>query len=289
MTKKILMCTWCTDDYYDFLGVDKLINSIKYFHPEVDYIIFDQKMVEDVYSKYPWMNYAWMIPETCLPFVDEYDMIVHVDGDSTITGSLDELFNSQADLISVRNHNSFNLASAWKPPEMPHFPPYGNGQFIENQKYINTGFIASNNKDFWYEWHELNERYATSNQSKEQILENVYQGCYDEQQTANQIFHSGKYTTEILDPKGSKLSYGISNSWGPQIDPWRSWLQLYMKNGKLCLVDPVEEQEMCVKVLHQAGSQVGYKLNSTFGGLRNWMRSFLSKEVIEYLNEVTNG
>jgi hypothetical protein len=217
-------------------------------------------------------------------------MIVHVDADSTITGPLDELFNSKSDIVSVRNHNSFGLASNWNPPESPIFPPYGDYQYIDNQKYINTGFIASNKKEFWYEWSELNLKYAIQNENcKEQIVSNVYQGCYDEQHTANQIFNSGKYTTEILDPKESNVSYGISNSWGPQNNPWQSWLHLYAKNDRLFLIDPITNKEMCVKVLHQAGAATAKKLNLTFGGFRNWMRSFLSKEVINYLDEITNG
>ena len=43
MMKKIAISTWCTDDYVDYLGVDKLTNSIKYFHPEVDHIIIDSE------------------------------------------------------------------------------------------------------------------------------------------------------------------------------------------------------------------------------------------------------
>ena len=35
--KKIAISTWCTDDYVDYLGVEQLTNSIKYFHPEVDW------------------------------------------------------------------------------------------------------------------------------------------------------------------------------------------------------------------------------------------------------------
>ena len=36
MTKKVAISTWCTDDYVDLIGLDKLHNSIKHFHPEID-------------------------------------------------------------------------------------------------------------------------------------------------------------------------------------------------------------------------------------------------------------
>ena len=52
MSKKICISTWCTDDYKDLLGVEKLANSIKYFHPEVDHVIVDTKMTNEINEKY---------------------------------------------------------------------------------------------------------------------------------------------------------------------------------------------------------------------------------------------
>ena len=86
--KKILVSTWCTDDYSELLGVEKLANSIKYFHPEVDHVIFDTKMTEQIHTEMPWMKPIWMMAATCLPFVEEYDMVVHLDADAVVTGPM---------------------------------------------------------------------------------------------------------------------------------------------------------------------------------------------------------
>ena len=77
MNKKICISTWCTDDYRDLLGVEKLSNSIKYFHPEVDHVIVDTAMTKEINEKYsPWMRDIWMMSPTCLPYIDDYDMVI---------------------------------------------------------------------------------------------------------------------------------------------------------------------------------------------------------------------
>ena len=107
MNKKIAISTWCTDDYVDLIGLDKLHNSIKYFHPEIDHIVYDTKMTRDIEREHPWMKNIWMMSPTCLPHADDYDMVIHLDGDAVVTGPLDEMINSTADVIGVRNNNSF--------------------------------------------------------------------------------------------------------------------------------------------------------------------------------------
>ena len=53
MSKKILISTWCTDDYVDLIGLEKLQNSIKYFHPDVDHVIVDTAMTNKIYEQCP--------------------------------------------------------------------------------------------------------------------------------------------------------------------------------------------------------------------------------------------
>ena len=156
MSKKIAISTWCTDDYAELLGVDKLVNSIKYFHPDVYHVIVDTKMTEVINQVFPWMRPIWMMAPTCSPLAQKYDMVVHLDADAVVVGPMDELFNSDADIIGVRNNNSLDQAGAHGGITIPHLPPFGDGSPIPLQGFINAGLIASNNKQFWYDWHELN-------------------------------------------------------------------------------------------------------------------------------------
>lgn len=43
MTKKIAVTTWVTDDYREYIGVEELKNSFKYFHPDIDFLFLIQK------------------------------------------------------------------------------------------------------------------------------------------------------------------------------------------------------------------------------------------------------
>jgi lipopolysaccharide biosynthesis glycosyltransferase len=110
--KKIIVVTWCTDDWRQLNTLENLEKSFKYFHPNIDFYVFNtQDTIEEV-KKYPWLTKNWMNPVSFLRFIDNYDMFVHLDGDTIITGNLDDLFNSNEDIIGVRNMNNFGNAGA---------------------------------------------------------------------------------------------------------------------------------------------------------------------------------
>jgi hypothetical protein len=284
MNKKILVSTWCTDDYSELLGVEKLANSLKYFHPEVDHVIFDSKMTQEVYEKYSWMKPIWMMPPSCIPFIEEYDMVVHLDADAVVTGPMDEFFNSSADVVGVRNNNSFNKAGSHNGITIHHLSPFGNNELIPVQGFINAGLVGVNRKEFWYDWHNLNKESA---RIKTEV--NPYaHGIGDENDTLNQLFHWNRYNSEIIDPIGSKISYGLSNCWGEDhYNHWESWKNLYVQDEQLCIDDPVNGDRMVVKVLHQAGGSMAAELNRSSGGFRKWFRTAVSEEALDYIDKIT--
>ena len=215
MTKKVAISTWCTDDYVDLIGLDKLHNSIKHFHPEIDHVIVDSKMTKEIEKEIPWMKNIWMMAPSCLPLANDYDMVIHLDGDAVVTGPLDEMINSTAEIIGVRNNNSLNQAGAHNGITIRHMEPFGNGSDIPLQGFINAGMIAAQGKDFWEDWHDVNS----------QVADVTNKGYYnpgwgDENDTLNQIFHSDKYNSEVIDPIGSGVSYGLSNVWGTGNNHW---------------------------------------------------------------------
>ena len=291
MTKKVAISTWCTDDYVDLIGLDKLHNSIKYFHPEIDHVIVDSKMTKEIENEIPWMKNIWMMAPSCLPLADEYDMVIHLDGDAVVTGPLDEMINSTAEIIGVRNNNSLNQAGAHGGITIRHMAPFGDGSDIPLQGFTNAGMIAAQGRDFWEDWHDVNS----------QVADVTNKGYYnpgwgDENDTLNQIFHSDKYNSEVIDPIGSGVSYGLSNVWGTGNNHWESWSQIYVKDDRLYLNDMIKEgwnmvqgDPMCIKVMHQAGGSIAAELNRSAGGFRNWMKTVVSDEVKDYLEVIENG
>ena len=281
--KKIAVTTWVTDDYVDYIGLNELKRSFKHFHPDVDFFVFDTKMTNEAKEKDPWLNNVWMMPPSCLPFVEDYDMVVHIDGDCVVTGPMTELFESEEDIIGVRNNNSLGKASCHTGITIMHIPPYGDGQYIPVQNFINAGLIASNNKQFWYEWHDLNKQ---AKRFKDEV--NPYaHGIGDEQDTLNQIFHSDRYTSKIIDAMGTGLSYGLCNTWGEN-SHWESWSQIYLKDEALYLDDPKTGDPMCIKVMHQAGGSLAADLNKKHGGLREWMKTVIAEEPLQYIHKITS-
>ncbi len=281
--KKIAVTTWVTDDYVDYIGLNELKKSFKHFHPDVDFFVFDTKMTNEAKEKDPWLNNVWMMPPSCLPFVEDYDMVVHIDGDCVVTGPMTELFESEEDIIGVRNNNSLGKASCHTGITIMHIPPYGDGQYIPVQNFINAGLIASNNKQFWYEWHDLNKQ---AKRFKDEV--NPYaHGIGDEQDTLNQIFHSDRYTSKIIDAMGTGLSYGLCNTWGEN-SHWESWSQIYLKDEALYLEDPKTGDPMCIKVMHQAGGSLAADLNKKHGGLREWMKTVIAEEPLQYIHKITS-
>ena len=281
--KKIAVTTWVTDDYVDYIGLNELKRSFKHFHPDVDFFVFDTKMTNEAKEKDPWLNNVWMMPPSCLPFVEDYDMVVHIDGDCVVTGPMTELFESEEDIIGVRNNNSLGKASCHTGITIMHIPPYGDGQYIPVQNFINAGLIASNNKQFWHEWHDLNRQ---AKRFKDEV--NPYaHGIGDEQDTLNQIFHSDRYTSKIIDAMGTGLSYGLCNTWGEN-SHWESWSQIYLKDEALYLDDPKTGDPMCIKVMHQAGGSLAADLNKKHGGLREWMKTVIAEEPLQYIHKITS-
>ena len=45
---------------------------------------------------------------------------------------------------------------------------------------------------------------------------------------------------------------------------------------------------MKVKVLHQAGGTAAAQLNKRSGGLREWMKTVMSTEAVNYINKITS-
>ena len=283
MSKKIAVVCWVTDDYVDYIGLNEIRNSFKYFHPDVDFIVFDSVMTDKAKEKDSWLNPVWMKPPCAFPFVDDYDMVVQIDGDCVITGPLTELFESDEDIIGVRNNNSLDKASSGNGITIQHLEPFGDGSMIPIQGFINAGLVAANNKEFWEDWHDVNKQSA-----KIKAEVNPYaHGIGDEQDTLNQIFHSGEYTTKIVDARGTGVSYGLSNTWGT-VTHWDSWKDLYVEDDCLCLDDPADGAKMKVKVLHQAGGTAAAQLNKSSGGLREWMKTVMSTEAVNYINKITS-
>ena len=287
--KKIAVSTWCTDDYAVYLRPDRLEKCINHFHPEIDFHVFGTKDTENVTKEHPWLGADnvkfsdWMMVATCLPLVEDYDMVIHMDADCFCLGSLDRVIESDAELIGVRNNNFFGKAGSAQPCTSPFYEPYGSGQIGVND-FINAGFVASNDKQFWYEWRDFNKFVAE--QSDGRVFNyQPWPMIRNEQDTWNHIFHGrDKYTSEIIDQDGSGVTYGIINQWGDK-DHCESWKKLYMKDGMVYLDHPITGEPLRTSVLHAAGVGTMETIKD-YGDQYQWLYGMISDEVADHIRSI---
>jgi len=284
--KKIAVSTWCSNDYRDFIGIKELTKSIKYFHPEIHHYIDTQDWT-------PEMG-AWMMAPTCLEIADDFDMVIHIDGDSVVVGDLSEMISSDADVIGTLNNNVLNKAGANGPitTDLMSYDEENEtynttGKQIPHNEWLNAGIIAANTKEFYKAWDDLNM--SIYEQLERLKVERLAAPFGDENDTLNVIFHSGRFSKHIVDFHGSNVSYNITNLWGFEYGRhWESWKSLYLKDDKVFLDDPINGTPCQIKILHQAGGSVAKDLNERHGGFRQWLKQAVPKEVAEFIDHISN-
>lgn len=248
---KVIFVSHCQNDWYYKVGADKLKSSARFFHPNVELLVHGDNIISEIKQKYPWSSWYTFDPLVSEYHINDYDMIVHFDADSIITGSLDELLLGDFDLAGVRTNNDVGICTTTGRP------------YKDINKHLNAGLIASTNKEFWKEFKECNSRLTSTGPGIN----------YGEQDTWNEIFYSGKYKTKLLDPIDSNVYYGVSQQIcepGGQVET--AWKRLYMSHDKL-MSDGKE-----VKVIHNADGHRLPKLQ-----YQNWVKP----EVKHFLDTIT--
>lgn len=250
MKQPIAFCTHVSDDWYHSIGAHKLIQSAKYFHPEIPFYRFGTQQINELFAIHPKIDWNTLNPFVSYQLIDEYDMVVHFDADSMIVGKLDELLNINGDfdIIGVRNNNDYNKAGK------DNFITQGN---LNPQNYLNAGLVGTNSKRFLEEWMNRNiteaDRYP-----------------FQEQSVLNDM--TIKYPYKILDPRESNVYYGISGLYGTETH-WDSWKEITLNENKELILNSKK-----VKVLHHGGGHNADKLDF----------NLFSEEVKQRLNEITN-
>ena len=244
MTKKKICFSTITRSPHYLIMANFLINSCKKFHPDIPFIHINEYMVETILKE------KNIKVQLLLPFVGEmlseqYDLVVHFDADSIVTGKLTELIEEEYDVASVKNNNVFLQGGMC----VPGFSRINKltGKEISIENYCNAGLHACRNIDFWKEWQKCNLEY--------------HDECkLGEQDTMNDVFYSGKYNALVLDTFDKPYYYGVANSWG-QESHYTSWKEIMLKDDLLYLY------KKQIKVLHAAGgdsTEVKFKFDEMF-------------------------
>lgn len=251
---KTVFISHCQNDWYFPIGAQKLKNSARYFHPDIQFPIHGDNIINEVKIKYPWSSWYTFDPLIAEYYIDEYELIVHIDADSLVTGPLDELLLGDFDIAGVRNNNDIGLTSRTGGVNCSATP--GRDRIPDS---LNAGLIASTSKAFWAEFKERNRTEAAGYPFGEQCV-------------FNRIFWEGKYKAKMLDPVGSNVYYGTSQMICEGNILETAWKRLYMQNGELY------SDNKKVKIIHNADGHRIPKLQ---------YQNYVNPDVRNFLDTIT--
>ena len=180
---KTVFFTWITNDFKDtIVDYRSFYKSFKYFHPDIDLIVFDDEKIKEVFG-----SESWLCPVNCKAafakrLYDDYDLVVNVDADFYFFDRCHEILEGDYDVAACANFNSclntqlkggYNIGNRYIPD-------------VDYVHYVQAGLIASTQKEFWNDFHDASRD-----------LWNKFP-CF-ENDTLNIVWFSGKYKTKILD------------------------------------------------------------------------------------------
>ena len=179
---KTAFYTWITDSHKNTrIDFHSFYKSFKYFHPDIDLIVFEQSTIDKLFNEKPWLNSTNCKASFAKLIYNDYDLLVGVDSDFYFFDRCEEILQANYDIGAAANFNStINVKlnkQTLKQYEIPE---------VSYAQYIQGGLIASTNKTFWDEYENM---------------------CHDisndlpiyENDVLNAIWYSNKYKTKVLD------------------------------------------------------------------------------------------
>ena len=229
----------------------QLENSLKKFHPDIPLMIITGEELQ-TYTKDDPMFFYRATPIVAEKLITEYDLVLKLDADSIITGSLDYCFNTKDyDVGTVINWNridpqNYGLVAGWGilPPE-----------------YFNCGFVAMRSEKFIKHWKAM-----CFTPQFERLQ-------YKEQDLLNALCYFGNYNVRCFDHMDK---IGGNNSWWGLIAKGE-WLKAKIVDDKVIIpkgednFPPVDTE---LKIIHFAGGN-----NPTKGNYRTLFQEDVIKRI----------
>ena len=234
------------------LQFTKLVNSIHKFHPDIEIVRFSDDDIKE--TKDPQIFYR-ATPYFAKKIMDQgYDLVIKMDADQIVTGSLDRLLVGDYEVGTVLNYNRVD--------------PMRYGQIsvgtINPGAYYNCGLVAMTSRKFVEHWLRL-----------------CYTPHFDmlqyrEQDLLNILTHYGDYKVLCFDEFTPEYS-----AWHGLVSKGEG-LKMVVKGKEIVLPaspDGYPKHDKLIKVLHNAGGNNEKSVQEVY-------RTQFSEEVIHRLTEL---
>jgi len=205
-----------------------MVNSVKHWYPDIDFIehVIPHKEIPigPNPGAFDVTNFCYAYLRKGLELFDEYQRIIYIDPDSVMCNLCPDLFDDY-ELGVVRNNTYYE----------PDGVKGSKGEF-----YINAGLSVCSSRDVWQE--RIAEFERRNNQGANPV---------NEQNALNWLFHNTTHKVKLLE--FDDRSYGISSIFHYQ--------KIDVRNGELYLPS---NKKLCI--FHAAGVywKTGTKINFEF-------------------------
>jgi hypothetical protein len=173
---KTAFYTIISDSHYHGCRTDEFIKSFKKFHPDIDLFVFGQKQINETFNTNTKLNFHNSKAAFAKKIYNDYDLVVNIDADHLILGSLTEILQGDYDVAVPSNYNVSINSSIVVNSVSSVAGIFQSNNLIPFWKYIQGGLIASTSKNFWdvYEYASLN--YSSLFGNRENDILNIL--CY---------------------------------------------------------------------------------------------------------------
>jgi len=214
------VCFFTIADKNNERYAEMMLNSLRKFHPDVPHHLIGQEELDKNPDPQKFYRMYALVGKQ---LSKKYDLVINLDADSVVTGSLDHIINDDSyEVGAVLNNNLVD-------PQLTIFD-------VEARHYVNAGFIAARSKRFWAWWQKLNlSPYWEKHRYREQDMLNI-------------IFHYGDLKTKIFD---------FSSKWHGLVHKGQ-WDKFVLRGDKIFLpkTERVCGEDKEIKIIHWAGGNV---------------------------------
>jgi lipopolysaccharide biosynthesis glycosyltransferase len=233
---------------------DNLIKSFKHFHPDIEIKLYGEEEIAKFNdSQFFYRQKATIAKE----LIEDYDLVLGLDADQLVVGSLDAIFE--------RNDHDIDVVYNWNRVDPKTYGEIGLAT-IAPTEYYNCGLVAMRSKKFIDHWYDL---------CHSKHFERM---PYREQGFLNVLAHYGGYSVRCLDNYDAVYN---DYSWYGLISKGE-WNRCIIKDGEMVLPPDdtnYPQADTTIKVIHWAGGNMPNKQN---------YKIYFNEECIEYIDKILN-